>query len=278
MGSLDAIPLIVDGQAFPSSSSYPVYDPQDRVTILHNANCIKVDSVSDVVESSRKALPGWKNTSITERRKIFNKAIQLFHEREQDLIETEAKETTASTGYASYIVSVLAAACIEETTAVMSSALRGEMAPCDSSGKRMVVIKEPYGVILSMPPWNAPATLCMRSIINPLAGGNCVILKTSEYSPKSHYNIAKLFLDAGLPAGVLNVVHIAKEDAPNVVKAFIESDVVRKVNFTGSTNVGKMIAQVCAANLKPVLLELGGKAPVVVCEDADLDLAANNIM
>jgi acyl-CoA reductase-like NAD-dependent aldehyde dehydrogenase len=118
----------------------------------------------------------------------------------------------------------------------------------------------------------------MRSLINPLAGGNCVILKTSEFSPKSHLAIAQLFLDAGLPAGVLNVVHIKTQDAPAVVEALIEDEAVRKVNFTGSTRVGRMISQTCASNLKPVVLELGGKAPVIVCEDADIDLAANNII
>lgn len=118
----------------------------------------------------------------------------------------------------------------------------------------------------------------MRAIINPLAGGNVVILKTSEYSPKTQLAIAKVFIDAGLPKGVLNVIHVATQDAAAVTKALVEEDAVRKVNFTGSTRVGRMISQVCAANLKPITLELGGKAPVVVCEDADIDLAANNIM
>lgn len=118
----------------------------------------------------------------------------------------------------------------------------------------------------------------MRAIVNPLAAGCSVILKTSEFSPKTHGMIAKLFYDAGLPAGVLNTVNVSTQDAPTVVKAIIEHPAVRKVNFTGSTRVGRTIAQLCASALKPVVLELGGKAPVVVADDADLDLAANNIV
>jgi acyl-CoA reductase-like NAD-dependent aldehyde dehydrogenase len=234
MPSIEAnVPIIVDGKEFPTQSTFPLYDPQDRTTVLHNVSSLPVGSVGEVTASSKRALSAWRDMPFTERRKIFFKAAQLFQERTPELIGTISTETTAPTGFASYDVGVLASACLEETTAVMSTALRGEMAPLDPSGKRMMVIKEPYGVVLSIPAWNAAATLCMRTIINPLAAGNCVILKTSEFSPKSHLAIAQLFLDAGLPAGVLNVVHVKTQDAPAVVQAFIEDDIVRKVNFTG---------------------------------------------
>ncbi|UZJ57329.1 hypothetical protein CBS101457_006649 [Exobasidium rhododendri] len=274
----DTIPMIVDGKPFPSQSTFPVYDPQDRTTVLHNVSSLGLSSVAEVVASSKKALPGWRNTSIAERRKIFAKAASLLQLRLGELIGTQATETTSSAGFAGFDVAILSTECLDETSAAMSTALRGEMAPLDATGKRMMVIKEPMGVVLSIAPWNAPSTLAMRAIVNPLAGGNVVILKTSEFSPKTHLGIAKLFHDAGLPDGVLNVIHVSTKDAPQVTTALIEEEAVRKINFTGSTRVGRMLAQTCAANLKPITLELGGKAPVVVCDDADIDLAANNII
>lgn len=105
--------------------------------------------------------------------------------------------------------------------------------------------------------------------------GNTVILKTSEYSPKVHTFAAQLFIDAGLPAGVLNVVHIAPKDAPSVCEAIIGHPAVRKINFTGSSFVGSKIAGYAAQHLKPCCLELGGKAPIIVLKDADLAAAAN---
>ena len=152
------------------------------------------------------------------------------------------------------------------------------MAPADASGKRMLVTREPLGCVLSIVPWNAPSTLCMRAIVNPLAAGNVVVLKTSEHSPKIHSAIARVFIDAGLPAGVLNVIHVSPQDAPAVTKALIEEEFVRKVNFTGSTRIGRIIARLCAENLKPVVLELGGKAPVIVTQEADIAVAANNVV
>lgn len=106
--------------------------------------------------------------------------------------------------------------------------------------------------------------------------GNSVVLKTSEYSPKIHTWAAQVFIDAGLPEGVLNILHIAPVDAAEVCKAIISDREVRKVNFTGSTFVGSKIAEVCGQNLKPVCLELGGKSPIIVLEDANLEAAVNS--
>jgi acyl-CoA reductase-like NAD-dependent aldehyde dehydrogenase len=150
MSSSLNVPVIVDGQAFPCQSTYPVFDPQDRTTILHNVSSISVSNVQDVISSSTKAFPGWRDLPFTEKRKIFTKAAQLLQERLPELIATQSKETTSSTGFASYDVAVLAAATIEETNAAMSTALRGEMAPLDASGKRMMIIKEAMGVVLSI--------------------------------------------------------------------------------------------------------------------------------
>lgn len=273
-----AIPCVIHNKPFTTQATYDVVDPADRKTVLHSVSAFPLSSIDQLIQSSRQGFNVWRDTPFEERRKIFFRVNELFQERMTDLIQCEAKETTAGAGFAGYEVSVLTSASLQESLSSMSTALRGEMAPLDPSGKRMCVVREPIGPTLSIVPWNAPSTLCMRAIINPLAAGCSVILKTSEFSPKTHAFIAQLFLDAGLPEGVLNVIHVSTQDSSQVIKAIIEHEGVRKVNFTGSTRVGRIIAQICAANLKPVVLELGGKAPVIVTEDADLELAANNII
>jgi acyl-CoA reductase-like NAD-dependent aldehyde dehydrogenase len=127
--------------------------------------------------------------------------------------------------------------------------------------------------VLGMAPWNAPVILGVRAVALPLACGNTVVLKASEICPRTHALIADVLRQAGFPAGVVNLVTNAPADAPQVVEALVAHPAVRRINFTGSTKVGKIIAQLAARHLKPVLLELGGKAPLLVLRDADLDEA-----
>ena len=138
----------------------------------------------------------------------------------------------------------------------------------------MMTIKEPLGVQLAIAPWNASLLLAIRAVATPIACGNTVILKASEISPLAHHFLGGLFRDAGLPAGVLNIVQHSRDDAEVVVDALISDNRIRKVNFTGSTAVGRIIAAKAAQYGKPALLELGGKCPLIVLKDADLDKAA----
>lgn len=132
----------------------------------------------------------------------------------------------------------------------------------------------PYGVIFGIAPWNAPYILGTRAFLYALAAGNSVVLKGSELSPRTFWAIGSVFKEAGLPDGVLSVIYHRPEDAVSVTNAIIESPLVKKVNFTGSTNVGAIIASKAGKELKPVLMELGGKASAIVCEDANLENAA----
>ena len=134
-----------------------------------------------------------------------------------------------------------------------------------------MAIRQPAGVVLAMAPWNAPVILGVRSIATPLACGNTVVMKTSELCPRVHALIIEAVAEAGFPAGVLNAISNDPEDAPQVVKELIEHPAIRRVNFTGSTRVGRIISEIAGRNLKPALLELGGKAPMIVMEDADID-------
>ena len=149
----------------------------------------------------------------------------------------------------------------------------GEAIPSDRPNTLLFTLRQPVGVVLGIAPWNAPIILGVRAVASPLACGNAVVLKSSETCPATHRLIGEVLRDAGLPPGTLNVVSSAPADAPAVVQALIAHPAVRRVNFTGSSRVGRSVAEAAASHFKPVLLELGGKAPVVVLDDADLDQA-----
>jgi acyl-CoA reductase-like NAD-dependent aldehyde dehydrogenase len=166
----------------------------------------------------------------------------------------------------------LAAGMVREAAALTTQVV-GEIIPSDKAGCLSMAVREPAGVVLGIAPWNAPIILGVRAIATPLACGNTVILKASEICPRTHSLIIEAFIEAGLPVGVVNVVTNAPADAAEIVGALIDHPAVRRVNFTGSTTVGKIIAKRAAEHLKPVLLELGGKAPLIVLDDADLDEA-----
>jgi len=136
-------------------------------------------------------------------------------------------------------------------------------------------VRQPAGVVLSMAPWNGAGVLAARAIAYPIVCGNTVVFRASETSPKTHAIIAEVLHEAGVPAGVLNFLTSTAEDSDRVVEAIIAHPAVRRINFTGSTAVGRIIAEKAARYLKPVLLELGGKAPFVVLDDADIDGAVN---
>ena len=136
-----------------------------------------------------------------------------------------------------------------------------------------MAVRQPVGVVLGIAPWNAPVILGVRAVAMPLACGNTVVLKSSEICPRTHRLIGEALREAGLGEGVVNVVSNAPADAAKIVEALIANPAVRRVNFTGSTRVGRIIAEVAARHLKPALLELGGKAPFLVLDDADLDEA-----
>jgi benzaldehyde dehydrogenase (NAD) len=161
--------------------------------------------------------------------------------------------------------------------AAMTTQISGEIIPSDVPGSIAMGVRQAAGVVLGMAPWNAPVILGVRAVAMPLACGNTVVLKGSELCPATHGLIVEAFLEAGFPKGVVNYVTNAPSDAASVVEAMIAHPAVRRVNFTGSTRVGRIVAGVAAKYLKPAVLELGGKAPVLVLDDADLDAAVNGV-
>ncbi|MGH1350090.1 MAG: aldehyde dehydrogenase [Methyloligellaceae bacterium] len=233
-------------------------------------------SVADAeaaASAAAAAFPAWSGLGPNQRRDYLLKASELLRERTPGFIERMAQETGATATWAGFNAH-LAANMLREA-ASMTTQISGEIIPSDVPGSLAMGVRKPVGVILSLAPWNAPVILGVRSIAMPLACGNTVVLKASELCPATHQLIAEVMQEAGLPEGVVNFVSNSPENAPEIVKALIAHPAIRRVNFTGSTRVGKIIAALAAENLKPALLELGGKAPVVILDDADIDAAVN---
>jgi len=191
--------------------------------------------------------------------------------RKDDFVQAMMAEIGATAGWAMFNL-MLAANMIREAAAITTQ-ISGEVIPSDKPGCVAMALREPAGVVLGIAPWNAPIILGVRAIAVPLACGNSVILKASETCPRTHELIIEAFAEAGFPPGVVNVVTNAPQDAGAIVGALIDHKAVKRINFTGSTAVGRIIAKRAAENLKPCLLELGGKAPLIVLDDADLDEA-----
>ena len=225
------------------------------------------------VEAAAEAFKSWGQTGPGARRALLLKAADALEAKTPQFIDAVSAETGATGMWAGFNV-MLAAGMIREA-ASLTTQISGEVIPSDVPGSLAMGIRQPAGVVLGIAPWNAPIILGVRAIATPLACGNTVILKGSENCPRTHQLIIEAFQDAGFPAGVVNYLTNAPADAGKVVEAMVAHPAVRRVNFTGSTRVGKIIAMTCARYLKPVVLELGGKAPLVILDDADIDDAVN---
>lgn len=228
---------------------------------------------TDAVNAASAAFAAWSATGPGERRTLLNKAAAELQAAAPEIVQIMMEETGASALWAGF--NVMAAAGILQEAAAITTQIAGEVIPSDVPGNLSMAMRQAAGVVLGIAPWNAPVILGVRAIAVPLACGNTVVLKGSELCPGTHRMIVDALMRAGFPAGVVNFISHAPEDAGAVVEAMVAHKAVRRVNFTGSTKVGRIIAQMCATHLKPALLELGGKAPFLVLDDADLDQAAD---
>jgi len=217
------------------------------------------------------AFGGWSAKGPNARRAMLAAAAVELEKRADDFVQAMMTETGSTEGWARFNT-MLAASMIREAAA-LTTQISGEVIPSDKPGCIAMALREPAGVVLGIAPWNAPVILGVRAIAVPLACGNTVILKASEVCPRTHAIIIEAFEAAGFEQGVVNLVTNAPQDAGAVVGALIDHPAVRRINFTGSTAVGRIVAKRAAEHLKPVLLELGGKAPLIVLDDADLDEA-----
>lgn len=239
--------------------------------VASTAEAMQASDIPAIAARAAAAFPAWAAMGPNARRSVLMKAAAALESRADAFVEAMMGEIGATRGWALFNLG-LAASMVREAAA-LTTQISGEVIPSDKPGCVAMALREPVGVILGIAPWNAPIILGVRAIAVPLACGNAVILKASEQCPRTHALIIEAFAEAGFPEGVVNVVTNAPKDAAEVVGALIDAPQVKRINFTGSTAVGRIIAVRAAQHLKPCLLELGGKAPLIVLEDADLDEA-----
>ncbi|WP_172143694.1 aldehyde dehydrogenase [Pseudomonas tumuqii] len=265
------VPLLIGGQSRPAADGR-VFERCNPVTgaVVSRVAAATLEDADAAVAAAQAAFPAWAALAPNERRARLLRAAELLAERAPEFLAL-AGETGAMANWYGFNVH-LAAGMLREAAA-MTTQIQGEVIPSDMPGSFAMALRQPCGVVLGIAPWNAPVILGTRALAMPLACGNTLVLKASELSPAVHRLIGQVLQDAGLGDGVVNVITNAPEDAPAIVARLIANPAVRRVNFTGSTHVGRIIGELSARHLKPALLELGGKAPLLVLEDADLDAA-----
>jgi vanillin dehydrogenase len=267
--------LLIGGKSVPASSGRLADDvcPWDGEIYARVAAGTPAD-VTRAADAAEAAFPAWSAMGAFERREIFLRAADVMARRGEEAITTLARETGASRVFAEFNLA-FGIQVLREAAAAITRPM-GELLPTSIPGASSMAQRVPFGVVGAISPWNAPLVLGIRSIAIPLAVGNTVVMKPSEDAPITcGLLLADVLAEAGLPAGVLNVVTNDLADAGQVVAALIADPRVRMVNFTGSTNVGRIIGVQAAQHLKPAVLELGGKNPLLILADADPDLAVD---
>ena len=239
--------------------------------VASSAVAMKPGDIPAICEKAEAGFAAWSQLGPNARRATLMKASSALESKQSEFVGAMMNEIGATQGWAMFNL-MLAASMLREAASITTQ-IGGEVIPSDKPGCLAMALREPVGVILGIAPWNAPIILGVRAVATALACGNSVILKASETCPRTHALIVEALDEAGFPEGTVNVVTNAPEDAGDVVGALIDHPAVKRINFTGSTEVGRIIAKRAAEHLKPCLLELGGKAPFVVLEDADLDEA-----
>ncbi len=255
-----------------SGASFERRNPVSGHVVSRSAAAGAADAIA-AVDAAAAAFPAWSALGPGARRAKLNKAADLLEARAADFAATVRDETGATAGWGHFNVH-LAAGMLREAAA-MTSQISGEVIPSDVPGSLAMAYRQPAGVVFGIAPWNAPIILGVRAVAMPLACGNTVVLKSSEVCPATHLLIGTVLHEAGLGDGVINVLHTDVKDAQAVTEAVIGHPAVKRVNFTGSSRVGRILAQLAAKYLKPILLELGGKAPLLVLADADIDAAVD---
>ncbi|MCJ1418137.1 hypothetical protein MMC32_004482 [Xylographa parallela] len=266
------IPLQINGHEVKTSTTFDVVDPSTGKVIWKSASASNEDAVN-AIEAAQAAFPAWSKTKPAKRRDIMLKAAEILQSRAEELGGYMMTETGSQAPFATGFNIPTSVEMLKDIAGRIVT-IAGSVPVCGEEGTNAIVYKEPYGVVLGIAPWNAPYILGFRAIAYALATGNTTILKAPEFSPRCYWAIGSVFQEAGLPAGCLNVLAHRTQDAAAITTLLIEHPAVKKINFTGSTHVGGIIAAAAGKALKPVLMELGGKASAIVLADADLQKAA----
>ncbi|KAG9571087.1 aldehyde dehydrogenase, partial [Aureobasidium melanogenum] len=269
----EVAPIIINNeeQPFDTDRVLPVKNSVSGENVHHYASA-DTETCGRACDAAWNAFQTWRNATIAERRGLLFKVANLYKERMNELVEAQMKETACTEGWAKY--NVLAATNYINESAACVSSVKGIIPPTDKPDTMTFVYKEPIGPVLVIPPWNAAVILSTRAISSAIVTGCTVVLKCSEMSPLTHTILVDIFRQAGCPPGVLNSIQTSRQDAAAVTESLIANEHIRKVEFIGSAAVGRIIAATAAKHLKPTILELGGKCPAIVLDDADLAKAA----
>jgi acyl-CoA reductase-like NAD-dependent aldehyde dehydrogenase len=230
-----------------------------------------VQAALEAADTAARAFPGWSALAPGERSRLLERASELLLERQQVIASLVTEETNGTLAWGMFNVQ-LGAGMLAYYAGQTDISAEQEI-PSHIPGKRAKAVRQPVGVVVGIAPWNAPVILGVRAVAAPLAYGYTVVLKASEHCPLTHAAIVDALKDAGVPEGAVNLVTNELDEAAEVVEQLIAHPAVRRISFTGSSRVGRMIAETAGRHLKRVLLELGGKAPLVVLADADLEQA-----
>ncbi len=258
-----------------SAARFAVTDPATGLELAQVANLTAVDAAA-AISAAEKAWPAWRAKTAKERAAVLMKWFALLHAHADDLARImtaeQGKPLAEAKGEVGYGASFL------EWFAEEAKRVYGETIPTTDNNKRYLVIKQPIGVCAAITPWNFPIAMITRKVAPALAAGCPVIIKPAEQTPLSALAVAELAQRAGMPAGVLNILSADSDNSIEIGKVLCSSDVVRHLSFTGSTEVGRILARQCASTIKKISLELGGNAPFIVFDDADIDSAVEGAM
>ncbi len=247
-------------------------NPYNDEVIAHVPKGKRADATR-AIEAAAAAFPEWSTTPPGVRRKLFLKAADIFEKRQEELVRILNEESGSTIGIAMFQMFFVPGLLRE--AAAQAYNVTGEIIPADYPGAFFMAMRQPAGVVAGFGPFNVPYILCLRSVALPIAYGNTAVLKPSEEDPISGgIMFAQIFEEAGFPPGVLNVITHAKEDAADVGDELIAHPAVRRISFTGSTEIGRIVAEKAGHHLKQAIMELGGKDPLIVLRDADVDYAA----
>ena len=261
---------LIQGQWVESDSRFDVTDPATGELLARVANMGPTHAYQ-AIQAANAALPHWRNRTAKERSQLLRAWFDLLMQNQDDL----ARLMTAEQGkpYPEAKGEVAYGASFVEWFAEEAKRVNGETLPTFDNNRRLMVIRQPIGVCAAITPWNFPLAMITRKVAPALAAGCTVVIKPAELTPLTALAAAELALRAGLPSGVLNVVTSDSEGSIEVGKVLCSSDTVRHLSFTGSTEVGRILMHQCAPTVKKLALELGGNAPFIVFDDADIDSA-----
>ncbi|PVI01489.1 aldehyde dehydrogenase family protein [Periconia macrospinosa] len=266
------VPLWIDGDEVFGQSTFDVVSSSSN-SVCWKATSASIADATKAVETAQTAFKSWSLTKPAYRTHLLLKVAAILESNAPEYAQYMSTEMGADISVSQFFVMPLAIQMLKDI-AGRASTICGSVPTCQQDGQSCIVFKEPYGVTFGIVPWNAPFVFGIRSAATALATGNTTILKASELTPRSYWAIGKAFHEAGLPKGVLNIISCPPSQAAEITDFIIEHPLVKKINFTGSTAIGRKIARSCGQHLKPCLMELGGKNSAIVLEDANLQLAA----